>query len=292
MTTAGQSTGTFQPAPTERPSLRLLRPAAGEQKRRWRWCESPYQQSPAAVALAAEMQELDGYIHAHDLTGGRHTAYRRDFYCRSAEADADWTLGGRFYSTGQDSYQSLTPPQRTAMRIDGESVAEIDVVASSLTIYACLAGQPVDLSKDPYTVSFLPRRVTKAWIVDALKIGRLPDRWPPRTSNRIKRAYGLDLVQRLILRAHPVLGSIAGNGLSDLDLQYHESAVVLAAMLELKRQHDIVSLNMHDGIIVRRRDAERARQVFATAFHARLGTGPRLRLRTSDDPYPPRPGWR
>jgi hypothetical protein len=41
-----------------------------------------------------------------------------------------WNLGGRLYSQGQDSYQSLSSDQRLDMTIDGEPVCELDIRAS------------------------------------------------------------------------------------------------------------------------------------------------------------------
>ena len=67
---------------------------------------------------------------------GRQEGYVRIFNNNS------WEKGGRLYSIG-GGYQLLPLQQRVQMKINGESVYEIDIRASFLTIYHALVGEPL-----------------------------------------------------------------------------------------------------------------------------------------------------
>lgn len=222
------------------------------------------------------MAELDESIGRHCLEGGCHHFYRRDFYCRQNPRSFAWDAGGRFYSIGKDSYQNLKPTDRLAMKIDSEPVVEIDIVASGLTIYSRLMGHSIDLDSDPYLLPGLPRHVTKARIVRALEKGRLAQQWPAGTTNDTRR-WPIGNVANRVLAHFPILADLMKSGLTTLDFQYWESCIMLGTMLHLLRQQEIVSLNMHDGLIVQARNVARAAQCLRAEFQLQIGCTPMLR---------------
>src|SRR5262249_28888085 len=88
----------------------------------------------------------------------------------------DWDLGGRLYSQGKQNYQRLSGADRLKIIINGQSVCEVDVKASALTIFQALGGHPLDFSDnlDPYALAGLPREVVKGFITATFGSGMSP----------------------------------------------------------------------------------------------------------------------
>jgi hypothetical protein len=114
--------------------------------------------------LEQDVKDLNEFLARREIEGGTHRAYRRIFN----EGDREpyrWDKGGRLYSIGEDSYQTLKKEQRLAMMLDDEPVVEIDIRASYLTLLHGLKGAPFNAAeRDPYEVEGVPRSVVKAWV--------------------------------------------------------------------------------------------------------------------------------
>ena len=103
------------------------------------------------------------------------------------QLDFNWDKGGRLYNPGDDSHQRIKKEDRlTGIKINNESVCEIDVNASYLSIFYGLLGHPLPNKKDLYKVRGLHREIVKAWISTAFGKGQFPSRWPSLTSCPVK----------------------------------------------------------------------------------------------------------
>jgi hypothetical protein len=73
-------------------------------------------------------------------------------------------------------------------------------------------------------------------------------------------------VRETVLNHHPVLLQLQALGITSLDLQFHESEILLRAMQELREQHSLPSLPIHDGLIVPESEREVTKAVLVRAF--------------------------
>jgi hypothetical protein len=111
--------------------------------------------------------ELNEFIDQFVIrAGGTHRGYYRQFECGDHQ-QFECNLGGRLYSQdGKHSYQQLAGVERRKMTINGKPVCEVDVRASTLTIFQASVGQPLDFSNnpdlDPYALPGLDRDGTLA----------------------------------------------------------------------------------------------------------------------------------
>ena len=98
-----------------------------------------------------------------------HRWFHRTFNLGDEEGFA-WNKGGRLYSDGKGSYQNIPRPERLKMTIDGESVCEIDIRASYLTILHALHRVPfyVSTEVDPYQISGIPGTSSRLGVPCAL----------------------------------------------------------------------------------------------------------------------------
>lgn len=209
---------------------------------------------------------LNAYLATKRIEGFAFAGLRRIF-SNGDQPGFDWQWGGRFYSLPEgDSYELWkggTQVRIATIRIEGEPVAEVDISACHLTILYGLRGVPFDPDKDPYDIPGIARAKVKRWLTFALGKG---------TSEPIGSWYAR--VREATLEAHPILRDLATYGKSSLDLQYHESEILLSSLVALM-DHDVPTLPIHDGLIVpasKETEAKDALRVaFGRYFRDRLG---------------------
>ena len=199
---------------------------------------------------------INKYLADQYLEGAIFNGYHRGFNCGD-HPDFHWNKGGRLYSVGEDSYQKLKQAHpRKDIRINGESIIEVDVNASYLTIYHGICNTPLPKRKDLYKIKGLHRGVVKAWITSAFGSGTLPQRWPSIAKKELVRK-GIDLkgmnfqeVGERVCRAIPILAKLPETGITWADLMFLESKAIIGAMDTLRESYGIPAYSMHDGIIV------------------------------------------
>jgi hypothetical protein len=118
--------------------------------------------APAVLALARDVEKINAFWEDHELLGGTHRGFTRIFHkpaVLNGSGPYGWNMGGRLYSAGE-GYQTMSKDDRLRMTIDGESVAELDVQASYLTIFQAQQGNPLDVysGEDPYALTALDTR--------------------------------------------------------------------------------------------------------------------------------------
>jgi hypothetical protein len=111
-------------------------------------------------------------------------------------------------------------------------------------------------------------------------------RWPSEVAARFLEGHGQRLgeahpvrkVQEAVLAAHPVLADWPQQELTCFDLMFLESEAILATMLRLKRELGIVSLSVHDSLIVPRRHLEVAVALLKEEYRRVVGVEPALKV--------------
>ena len=225
-------------------------------------------------------------MEAHEHSLPEPPQFIRCFNCAD-DPNFDWNKGGRLFAQRKSSYQAMKSSERAKLLIDGEAVAEIDVKASHLTIYYALRREFLDLSCDPYEIDGVPRDVVKLIITTAFGKGKLPTRWPQGALKQKKGSDEPPIAKGRVLRRdlaaildrHPILRDLEASGLDWADLQYVEAEILIQAMLKLAREDGIPSLPVHDSLIVREGDVEKAMEVLSDGFEERVGIRPSLKVK-------------
>jgi hypothetical protein len=174
--------------------------------------------------------------------------------------------------------------ERLQMRINGHSVAEIDISASYLTILHSLLDTPLPSEEDLYEVDGLPREIVKAFVTATIGNNKFHNRWPVRLSQELKKD-GIDIsklpmryVQERICEALPVFNIWQQQPISWSKLMFLESEQMIATMEALRNEHDIPSYSVHDSIIIPASDVELCAEVMKQKFEGQFGV--RYRLKT------------
>ena len=198
---------------------------------------------------------------------------------------------------GHACYQSQSEAERLKMRINGESVIEIDISSSYLTIFYALCDQQLDTTQDAYAdilgPTQLDRHVAKFWINASFGNSKLLSSWSKNVIQSLeaqlakkelsgfeRKHYPMKRIREKVLERHPLLerwgGEIRGRVRGYGDLMYLESQAIIGAMLTLMRDHQVPSLPVHDSLVVPGSKFNLAKEALVHNFRKQTGVLPRL----------------
>jgi hypothetical protein len=153
------------------------------------------------------------------------------------------------------------------MRLNGEPVVEVDIRASHLTIVYELMDQRLDLAVDPYEIEGIPRVVVKKWITMTFGYNKLHRAWPRDAKEKLaekgitelQKAFPIAVVRSAVFKRHPIIQDWLDSPYDCFGLQFIEPEKIIKAMLALKRDHGVISLPVHDSLIISRQNESLAR---------------------------------
>jgi hypothetical protein len=249
-----------------------------------------FARKPIVEQIEGVVRDLNEFFAKQTLRGGSHHGYIRIFH-NGDDPSFAWNLGGRLYSQHfKESYQVLPAEKRAAMTINGEPVAEIDISASYLTIFLALHGVQLDTEQDPYELQGLgpsDRFAVKAWMVATFGNTKPIRRWPPqmlKKSPELKQHRVADITKAALAKypaleawGQPLKGRVHGWA----DLMWLESSVMIGTMWDLKEEHAVPSLSVHDSLIVPASKTDIASQTLARRFHGVTRVQPILKVKST-----------
>ena len=232
---------------------------------------------PRVSAWLADLQDHNGFVGACGVGGIAFVGLRRLF----TDGDVpgfDWQRHGRFYSLPSgEAYEQLSGNERLQrITIGSERIGEADLRASQLVLLYALLQEPFSSTADPYTIDDLDRELVKAWVAQALGRGDVDARrWsePAREYSAVaQRAANLSKTHPIAtyrertLARHPVLRRLGEPSVPTiLELQFHESEILRAAMGSLRLQ-GTPSLPVHDSLLVPSSGLQDASAAITAAF--------------------------
>jgi hypothetical protein len=244
--------------------------------------------NPLAAMLVEDVIAQNRLAAITAVEGCPPPAWRREF-----KVDLAAHLYGRWHAVGDGNYQQIPEAERLLFRINGEAVAEIDIKGSLLTLLHGVIGIPAPES-DPYLLPGVDRDTTKLWVNATLGKGTPATRWPrgrktKKAGPAAAPAMSASAVGALAVMRYPFLKEPwwAARHLAHLGepkrLLHHmltgiESKIVTDVMRNL-RHNGVLSLPMHDGLIVPVSAANTAQELLTEAGE-RIG---RVRLRLTVD---------
>jgi hypothetical protein len=211
-------------------------------------------EAPEAAAIRADVTAQNDLAAATRIGGCRPPQWCRKF-------KLDWSLHGRWYVPGADSYQGMSAEERLEITIAGEPVVEIDIKASLISLLHGVLGLPLP-ADDLYSIPRVPRDGVKAWINATLGKGSPVVRWSkqtladhPAVADHDARAVGALVMARYPFLANPwvVVERRVIHG-EPRRILHHMLTGIEAAVLTMTiaglRERGILGLPMHDGLIV------------------------------------------
>lgn len=237
--------------------------------------DNPYWDKAIEEKLSL-MERLNRAVLGADIQG----CIRSPLYMR--QGPALW-LGGRIYTKGPDTFQTITKEERKHITINGEPVAEVDIQAAVLSIaLRWLSRCPnigpsvviPPLEADPYQfkgLSRFPRDAVKHWVTVSLLRGKLLTKWTDDTPPTIGQSVRCSDVREAVLNVYPCLSCIGPEVLpcpSDVLKQADETqrqrligwsfgqflisleCDIIQGALDKLLSEGIVALPIHDGLIV------------------------------------------
>ncbi|GAB7553896.1 hypothetical protein NRB_34060 [Novosphingobium sp. 11B] len=252
----------------------------------------------SAARYAKQVHDINAFMADQDIQPAEcHFAFTRIF-AQGDHPDFRWNKGARLYSYAfGKSYQQMphvARPERKEytgredITINGESVVEVDISASYLTILHTLMGVP--LPADPYDIPGVPRKVVKIWATITLGHAGFHSRWPEAAKRRytsnhengpadLQRDYPFRKTQRKILESLTLLKDWPSNPITWADLQFLESSAVVDTIHELATRYGVPALPLHDAVIVPKSKAELVQRVLSSCFERHVGTCPTLTVK-------------
>lgn len=241
---------------------------------------------PMVKALASDMTRINDYLHRHSFNLGLDPLYRRGFH-GGDRPEFQWDLGGRMFDYAEVGLTNMKRDIRPGITINGEKTCEVDIKACMLTIIYGVTGTPFDPMVDLYAVDGVPRPLVKKLVNMAIGKGGAPTQWPStfkaelleQGERPIPKGLTAKAAWAKVMTTHPIMGCLNEYGLGWPELQYIESQVLIATLLELMDEHDVCALPIHDGVIVAVSHADVTEEVFRRSFEAIVGVRPMISLK-------------
>lgn len=209
-----------------------------------------YEDTLETDSLRAEMEAINSFIAEHnvELLGSPQPPIRlyRRFTLRRPDDAQAFNLHGRLYG---GFWMTLKASERHRLRIDGESIADLDFAGMFPRLaYAHLGKEAPE--GDLYAIPGLDqhREGAKAAFSALLSYATEMKSLPSRVKEKLPQGWTASRVKQAFAAHHPDLVPLFGKDIA-MDLMFTESQILLPAMRRL-REAGIVALPMHDGLMV------------------------------------------
>jgi hypothetical protein len=242
-------------------------------------------QTKRSLEIEEQLKTINEFTSTFTFEGMRFNGFRRLFN-QADRPDFDYNHGGRLYHADGQGYIGMPKEKRSQIKINGESVVEIDINASYLTIMHGLKQQPLPNREDIYDIGDLPREVVKKWFAISFGVNKFHRQWLKGNVKDLKEIcpdyrpwMTAKAVQKEVLKYFPFMADWSSGDIGWSNLMFIESEIIIGTMLELMNDHNIPSLPVHDCIIVRKSDQELAMRILSEHFHKQTGLVPKLKVK-------------
>ena len=239
-----------------------------------------YTDTKVTNGYRADMMLLNDWLSRSHITFD--ATVHQDFVdptCRSLRrhfSNDSFEQGGRLFG---GFWQVLPKDVRAkGIRIEGESTASADYTSINAALAYWVAKAPPP-EGDAYTLpKFEHYRSLVKTIFNAMLFSRVTQ-FPKgvRAEFSLPKALRLTDIKSAILAKHSGLsGFLSGSGIGH-KLQFHESEILIE-VLKRCRSGGIVALPIHDSVIVKASNFERAKAIMKAVYKSKTGRGIIVRL--------------
>jgi hypothetical protein len=226
--------------------------------------------------LKADLKAINTFLYDQNFEGMEFYGLKQIFN-EGDRPDFAWNMGGRLYAIGKDNYQNFKQEERLDIKINGQSVVEIDINASHLRILHSLLSYQLPAGDDIFTIKEIHREVVKSWVKSTLGHTGFHTSWSSKAIESIQKAgikrpksLTYNSIQSQILQHFPVLSDWPNCGIRWSRLMYEESEGIIEVMRHLNN-HNVPALPVHDSLIVPSSARELTETTFRTVFEHRFG---------------------
>jgi hypothetical protein len=237
-----------------------------------------YEEDEATLALRQQMTEINDWLSTADTTCNlpqvdpTHRRLRRIFN------NSDFAQGGRLYG---GFWQPMSSDERQEhILIEGDWCVELDYGQMSLAILYGLTGTKppegdlYDLSAEGIPTDY--RKGVKKVIQALINSSKVPRRMPKGVRKLMPSRYNIKDILEAVARKHPAIYPQMTSGIG-MQLFRKESNILVDVLLTLKTQ-GIVALPIHDAVVVRDNNSDKAEAVMKKVFKEHTGITPDVTL--------------
>ena len=237
-----------------------------------------YEDDEATLALRQQMTDINDWLDTADITCSHpqvDPAHRR---LRRIFNNSDFGQGGRLYG---GFWQAMSSDERQEhILIEGDCCVELDYGQMSLAILYGLTGTKppegdlYDLSAEGIPTDY--RKGIKTVIQALINSSKVPTKMPKGVRKLIPSRYTIKDILEAVARKHPAIYPQMTSGIG-MQLFRKESDILVDVLLTLKTQ-GIVALPIHDAVVVRDDNSDKAKAVMKKVFKEHTGITPDVTL--------------
>ena len=246
-------------------------------------------QKRRAAAAAKSVMAMNTYWKKHPLTLPAANNEKAKVFACATRIFHDGSLisGGRWYG----GWTNIKSDKRLHMRIDDESICEIDLNGSQPTLFSALLGIRMNVGEtwtdvyasvverlDAVEEPTLLRKMVKQVIVEMLGSGNCnrsgpASTEPPKNADKPQLFFNTDhskqlylQIQREALEVFPALKHLDTKYHNATGfLSYHESEILTLTLLRLK-ELEVPAYGVHDCVVVKQSDKDEAVETYRSVI--------------------------
>ena len=239
-----------------------------------------YEEEEATIALRQQMTDINAWLSTANITCSlpqvdpTHRRLRRIFN------NSDFAQGGRLYG---GFWQAMSSDERLEhILIEDDWCVELDYGQMSLLLLYAEAqaqdhvpvGDLYDLSK--YGIPAECRSGIKKVMQAIINSPGVPRRLPKGSRKHFPSRINLRDILRAVEKKHPVIFPLMTSGIG---MQvFRKESDILVDVLETLRSRGIVALPVHDAVVVRDDNSDKAKAVMKKVFREHTGITPDVTL--------------
>ena len=237
-----------------------------------------YQEDEATLALRQQMTDINAWLCKADISCSHPQVDPAQRRLRRIFNNSDFAQGGRLYG---GFWQAMSSDERQEhILIEGDCCVELDYGQMSLAILYGIAGKSppegdlYDLSAEGIPTDY--RKGIKTVIQALINSSKVPTKMPKGVRKLIPSRYNIKDILEAVARKHPAIYPQMTSGIG-MQLFRKESDILVDVLLTLQAK-GIVALPIHDAVVVRDDNSDKAKAVMKKVFKEHTGITPDVTL--------------
>ena len=237
-----------------------------------------YQEDEATLALRQQMTDINAWLCKADISCSHPQVDQAQRRLRRIFNNSDFAQGGRLYG---GFWQAMSSDERQEhILIEDDWCVELDYGQMSLAILYGLTGTKppegdlYDLSAEGIPTDY--RKGVKKVIQALINSSKVPRRMPKGVRKLIPSRYNIKDILEAVARKHPAIYPQMTSGIG-MQLFRKESDILVDVLLTLQAK-GIVALPIHDAVVVRDDNSDKAKAVMKKVFKEHTGITPDVTL--------------
>jgi len=237
-----------------------------------------YEDDKATIALRQQMTDINAWLDTADITCSLPQVEPSQRRLRRIFNNSDFAQGGRLYG---GFWQAMSSDERQEhILIEGDCCVELDYGQMSLMIlYGLIGAKPpegdlYDLSAEGIPTESRPG--IKKVIQAIINSPELPRRLPKGSRKHFPSRVNLRDILKAVERKHPMIFPLMNSGIG-MQLFRKESDILINVLITLQAR-GIVALPVHDAVVVRDDNSDKAKAVMKDIFRGHTGITPDVTL--------------